>query len=104
MGRKHERYQIGSTVEFEYDGNYYQGVVGNSSSGGILITLNEDVPQGLFVGHQLDIHLNDIFSDMKYTFPSKITRKFDREFAIEFIQPLIDSQKKFLERWLNWQV
>lgn len=101
--RKEPRYEIGSTVEFEVDENYYQAVVLNSSMTGILIGLDIKVPGEIFTGYKIDIHLFDIFSDTKYTYPSKVIRKGEKEFAVEFLQPLTDLQNTFLDRWLNWQ-
>lgn len=103
MDRKHDRYSIGSTAEFMFDGNYYQGIVSNSSMGGTLLELSVEAPLGIFVGSAVDIRLFDIFSDLSYVYPSKVARKAGRELAVEFLQPLTGVQEKFLERWLGWQ-
>jgi hypothetical protein len=101
--RQTERYSIGSTAEFVFDGAYYQTVVSNTSMGGVLLELNTTVPLGIFVGFVMDIRLFDIFSDLNYVYPAKVMRKGEKEFAVEFLQPLTSSQEKFLKRWLGWQ-
>jgi len=71
--------------------------------GGLLLAMPEGVPSGIFQEMHMDIRLSDIFSDLEFTYPSRVVRKFDRELAVEFLSPLTASQKKFMERWLNWQ-
>ncbi len=101
--RKEPRIQIGSTADFEFAGTYYNGLVFNSSRSGLLIDLDKHPPEGIHEGNNIDIHLCDIFSDIKYVFPAKVIRWTDHEIAVEFVPPLTDSQNVFLDRWLEWQ-
>ena len=102
--RRHRRYPIGSMAEFEVDGNHYTGVVSNSSIGGLLVDMEKDVPPKLRAGDTIDnILLSDIFSDRKCAYPAKVVRIISKQIAVEFLQPLSDYQKKFLDSWLRWQ-
>jgi len=101
--RRYSRHQIGSTAEFLVEGEYFSGIVVNSSLGGIALELEKNVPSEVFVGSTLDIRLYDIYSDMKYPYPAKVARKSGKELAVEFLQPLTENQEIFLKRWLEWQ-
>lgn len=102
-GRRHSRRQIGSRAEFLLEGEYFGGIVVNSSLGGIALELEKPVPPEVFVGSVLDIRLFDIYSEMKYAYPSKVVRKSGKEVAVEFLLPLTEGQEVFLKRWLEWQ-
>ena len=101
--RKEPRRQIGSTAEFEFAGTYYNGMVSNSSKSGLLIDLDKHPPEGIHEGNHVDVHLCDIYSDIKFAFSSMVVRWTDHEIVVEFVQPLTDTQKNFLDRWLEWQ-